>query len=76
MDGATLMGLDPLEDWPRFVEQAGRRLEAGRHAYGDRSFHRPPAELVGEVEAELLDVAAWAFILWKRVRALREKVSL
>lgn len=65
---------DPLEDWTAFVEYAGRRLQAGRRTYGDRSFYRPPLELVGEVEEELLDVAAWAFILWKRVHALRGKV--
>lgn len=62
---------DPLASWPSFVAEASSRLEAGRAAYGDRSFSLPPAELAREVEEELLDVAAWAFILWTRVRAIR-----
>lgn len=66
---------DPLADWPAFVERAGRRLAAGRATYGDRSFARPPRELVREIEEELLDVAAWAFILWHRIRALRAGVD-
>ena len=66
---------DPLADWPAFVDRAGRRLAAGRRTYGDRSFARPPRELVREVEEDLLDVAAWAYILWYRVRALRDRVT-
>lgn len=42
--------------------------------YGDRSFHLPPAELAREIEQELLDLCAWSFILWCRLRALRERV--
>jgi hypothetical protein len=53
------------------MDAVGARLEAGREAYGDRSFSLPPGRLAGEVEEELLDVAAWAFILWTRVRGLR-----
>lgn len=66
---------DPLADWPAFVEHAGRRLQAGRRTYRDRSFSRPLQELVGEVEEELLDVAGWAYILWRRVHTLRGKVG-
>lgn len=62
---------DPLAPWPDFVAAASSRLEAGREAYGDRSFSRPPEELAREVEEELLDVAAWSFILWTRIRAIR-----
>jgi hypothetical protein len=57
--------------FPEFVANVEARLEAGRAAYGDRPFSRAPAELAGEVEEELLDVCAWAFILWARVRRLR-----
>lgn len=70
---ATDPNTDPLSDWPAFVERAGRRLADGRRTYGDRSFSRAPRELVREIEEELLDVAAWSFILWTRVRALRGK---
>jgi len=28
-----------------------------------------------EIEEELLDVAGWAFILWTRIRALRDAVE-
>jgi len=66
---------DPLSSWPVFVAEASSRLEAGRLDYGDRSFTLPPAELAREVEEELLDVAAWAFILWTRIRTIREAVA-
>ena len=62
---------DPLSSWPSFMDAVGARLEAGRTTYGDRSFTLPPERLAGEVEEELMDVAAWAFILWNRVRGLR-----
>ena len=63
---------DPLSSWPAFVAEAASRLERGRRDYGDRSFSIAPAELAREVEEELLDVAAWSFILWTRIRAIRE----
>jgi len=65
---------DPLSSWPAFVAEASSRLERGRKDYGDRSFSLPPAELAREVEEELLDVAAWSFILWTRIRAIRGAV--
>ena len=66
---------NPLEDWPQFMESVRLRMEKGREAYGDRSFLRPPGELAGEVEEELLDVAGWSFILWNRVRILRNAIK-
>ena len=66
------MTVDPLASWPAFVKATSARLEAGRRDYGDRSFSLPPAELAREVEEELFDVAAWSFILWTRIRAIRE----
>ncbi len=54
-----------------FAAAVEGRLQQGATTYGDRSFHREPADLAGEVEQELLDVCAWSFILWCRVRALR-----
>ena len=61
---------DPLDAWPTFAGAIRARLEQGRKVYGDRSFTREPEELRGEIEEELLDVCAWSFVLWVRVRAL------
>lgn len=66
---------DHLASWPSFVDATSARLEAGRRDYGDRSFSLPPDELAREVEEELFDVAAWSFILWTRIRAIREATT-
>ena len=62
-------------DWrgrfPEFAAAVEARCEKGAATYGDASFGRPVAELLDEVEEELLDVAGWAFVLWTRLRALR-----
>jgi hypothetical protein len=62
---------DPLDGFPEFVEAVRARLEAGRAAYGDRSFDRPTAELVGELQQEALDLAGWGFVLFERLRRLK-----
>jgi hypothetical protein len=61
---------DPLDTFPAFVEAVRTRLEAGREAYGDRSFDRPTAELLGELQQEALDLAGWGFVLFERLRRL------
>lgn len=66
---------NPLDRWPEFAETIRKRLELGRQAYGDRSFSREPAELVGEVQAELLDVCGWAYVLWVRLEAMRTALA-
>jgi NTP pyrophosphatase (non-canonical NTP hydrolase) len=58
-----------------FAAMVAERLKAGRRAYGDASFARDPADLAGEIEEELADVAGWAFILWTRVRRLKERLD-
>jgi len=66
---------DPLSQWPDFAEEVRSRLEAGRQTYGDRSFSRPVPELLAELEQEALDLAGWGFVLWSRLRSLREAAS-
>jgi hypothetical protein len=61
---------DPLDAFPAFIEAVRARLEAGRAAYGDRSFDRPTAELLGELQQEALDLAGWGFVLFERLRRL------
>ena len=67
--------MDPLSSWPSLIDAVSACLEAGRTAYGDCSFTLPPERLAGEVEEELMDVAAWAFILWTRVYSLRDMLN-
>ena len=58
-----------------FVSAVASRLCAGEREYGNRSFARPPVELVGEIAEELEDVAGWAYILWRRLRELRAALA-
>lgn len=67
---------DPLDRWPEFAEIIRKRLELGQQAYGDRSFSRDPAELVAEVQQELLDVCGWAYVLWIRLEAVRQALQM
>ena len=65
-------GSDPLDAFPAFIEAVRTRLEAGAEAYGDRSFERPTAELVRELQQEALDLAGWGFVLFERLRLIEE----
>jgi len=69
------MSADHFENWGAFMAQVYKRLEAGRQTYGDKSFTRPPGELAGEVEQEILDLAAWSFILWTRLRSIKQNLD-
>ncbi|MGH7821810.1 MAG: hypothetical protein ACREQ9_18765 [Candidatus Binatia bacterium] len=60
--------------WVSFAELVAARLEKGREVYGDRSFSLMPLELTKEVEEEILEVCAWSFILWTRLRAQRRRL--
>lgn len=66
---------DNLARFAEFARAVNARLEAGRASYGDASFSRHPAVLCGEVEQELLDVCGWAYVLWVRMRALRDALD-
>jgi hypothetical protein len=65
-----------LESWPEFAAIVRRRLDVGAREYGDASFTRPPSELSGEIEQELLDVVGWGFVLWCRMQALRARLNV
>ena len=59
----------------RFVARLRARLVAGAATYGDRSFTRPAAELVDEVQQELEDVCGWSLLLWIRLERLRGRIE-
>lgn len=66
---------DPLAAYPTFATAVRHRLDAGARVYGDRSFSAEPAELIREVQAELLDVCGWSFVLWTRLEAMRADLA-
>jgi hypothetical protein len=66
---------DPLDGWPAFAELVRGRLEKGRGVYGSTTFERPLPEIADELAAELLDQAAYAFIGWTRLVALRRRLA-
>src|SRR5262245_19946883 len=63
---------DPLSHWPTFAERVRERSEAGRQAYGDRSFSKDPDELLAELQQEALDLAGWGYVLFARIERARE----
>ena len=69
------MASDPVAAWPAFAAAVEARLDKGAVTFGNRSFILPPEELAGEIEQELLDICAWSFILWCRVRALHNAIT-
>lgn len=62
---------DPLNAWPTFAQAVRARLEAGRAAYGDRSFSADPAALLAELQQEALDLAGWGYVLFQRLEAMQ-----
>ena len=67
--------MNPLDRWPDFADAVRTRLEKGQAEYGDASFERPPEELMAEIDEELADVCGWAFVLWFRVRGMRNRLA-
>lgn len=63
---------DPLACYQDFTAAVGGRLEARAEAYAVRSFSLAPAALVAELEQEALDLSGWGYVLWHRLRTLRE----
>jgi hypothetical protein len=59
---------DPLAPFPAFASAVRHRLEAGSETCD-------PAELVGELQQEALDLAGWGNILPCRLEAMREALA-
>jgi hypothetical protein len=67
--------MTPLALWPRFRKLVRGRLERGAREYPDSPARSLPS-LADEIAAELADLAGWGCVLYTRVEALREKLSL
>lgn len=59
---------DWRDDFGKFVASLESRLESGERQYEGKSFDRSSAELMQELEQEILDWAGWGFILWRTLR--------
>jgi hypothetical protein len=63
------------KEWPGFVAAVRARLEVGAREYGDASLGLAPAELLGEIKQEVLDVMGWGFLLWLKLLSIERKLS-
>lgn len=61
-------------EFGHFIDEVYKRLKKGAIEYGDDSFDRPIEDLIGEIEQECLDLAGWGFVLWVRLRRVRERL--
>lgn len=58
------------DDWVEFMNQIHVRLNKGEQLYGEKMFCMPVSELRREIEEEVLDICAWSFGLWMRIKRL------
>lgn len=77
LDGleANATPMPPAGAESEFFDAVRARLRQGQQAYGDKSFSRDPAELVGEIEQELLDICGWSFVTWCRLRKMQRALE-
>jgi len=64
--------LEYHDDFIDFVADLQDRLNKGATEYENKSFSKDPLTLVQEIQEELLDVANWSFILYKRMRIIEK----
>lgn len=67
-----------VREWPEFEQVLKGRLQDGYERYGDWSFDRPLESkegLLSMVEEEVLDIIGWSFIVWTRLKALRQAME-
>jgi len=72
------MRIEELEYADEFIDFAASlrdRLSKGADEYGNKSFSKHPVVLLDEIEEELLDVANWSFILFKRIRSIKKALK-
>ena len=62
-------------EFQEFLQKLEQKVEAGALAYGDRSFNLPADHLATELEAELIDICGWGFVLWVRMQRLRDSLA-
>ena len=51
-----------------------KKLELGQRLYGNRAMGYRPTRLIAEIDEELVDIVAWGFFAWLRLRELAAEV--
>lgn len=66
--------LDKIEDktnYKEYFDELEKRLRAGAEEYGDTSFEKQNSRLIEEIQQEVLDIAGWSYILWKKLENIK-----
>jgi len=58
-----------------FVERVMTRLDAGRAAYGDKSFSKSPVALLDEILEEICDISGWGAVLAVRILEMKDALA-
>ena len=67
--------IDWRNDFSTFKQLLDAKVELGSRNYGDSSFNLPADATVAELQAELLDVCGWGFVLWVRMERLKRRLT-
>jgi len=67
---------DPLREFTVFTSRVLDRLHQGQQRYGEVGFTWEPSKLIGEIEEELFDVMGYGYILWCRLKSLKQSLGL
>ena len=57
-----------------FVKALYFKMQEGYKVHTDKSFSKPPENLLAEIQEECLDICGWGLVLWIRLEELRNKL--
>ena len=63
MEDVRDLGVD-CKQAKQYLDDLMAKLNRSKPIYGDTSFTRQPSEIIGELMAEQIDTAGWAFVGW------------
>jgi hypothetical protein len=62
------------DDYYAFRRALDIKVEDGAVRYGNKSFTLPVLSTLDEIEAEMLDICGWSFILWCRLQGIKKAI--
>jgi hypothetical protein len=64
-----------LDEYSDFLTDGMRALTAGDNEYAGSAQSRAPSELIREVLEECVDASVWAYLTYRRVKSLAQKIG-